>query len=194
MKKPMRLCLATVTFTATWTADPVEDTTYDIVYSLGTGATAGSPAPTTGTKGTYVNIANPTRTNYTFSGWNITGLDSGTHYHANSKPVYNNTGATSVTGTSISGVTSTWFSLQATGTVTFTANWTSTPTATTYTISYSLDGGTAGSSAPTTATVDEYFQVSAPTKSGYTFKGWNVSGLSVSYTKPAYHGTTTTDT
>ena len=191
--KDLRNTSGTVTFTATWTEVPAEDNTYNITYSLGTGATAGSPAPTSGTKGTYINIANPTRTNYTFTGWNITGLDSGTHYHGTSKPTYGNYGATSVTGTSISGVKSTWFNLQATGTVTFTATWESTQTTTSYTISYNYDGGTKGTYAPTSANVGSYVQISNPTKSGYTFKGWSISGLSVSYTNPAYHGTTQTD-
>ena len=191
--KDLRNTSGTVTFTATWTENVVEDNEYNISYSLGTGATAGSPAPTSGTKGTYINIANPTRTNYTFTGWNITGLDSGTHYHGTSKPTYGNYGATSVTGTSISGVKSTWFNLQATGTVTFTATWESTQTTTSYTISYNYDGGTKGTYAPTSANVGSYVQISNPTKSGYTFKGWSISGLSVSYSSPAYHGTTQTD-
>jgi hypothetical protein len=162
----LRSSSGTVTFKATWTSTGgsgggTTDTTYSISYSLGTGATAGSPAPTSGTKGTYINIGNPTRTNYEFNGWNITGLDSGTHYHANSKPFSGNYGATSATGTSISGVKSTWFSLQATGTVTFTATWTYTggsggDTTTSYTIAYEYDGGKKGTYAPTSANVGSY--------------------------------------
>ena len=191
--KNLRSTAGTVTFTATWEENPVVDDTYTITYSLGTGGTAGNPAPTSGTKGTYINIANPTRTNYTFNGWNITGLDSGTHYHGNSKPSYGNTGATSVTGTSISGVKSTWFSLQATGTVTFTATWTAVQTTTSYTISYSLDGGNSGTYAPTTANVGSYVQISNPTKNGYTFKGWNITNMNPNTTYPCYYGTSTTD-
>ena len=163
----MRTSSGTVTFTATWEENQATDNTYTISYSLGTGATAGSPAPTSGTKGTYINIANPTRTNYTFTGWNITGLDSGTHYHGNSKPSYGNTGATSVTGTSISGVKSTWFSLQATGIVTFTATWESNasqdqeltglilrPTSDT-TLGHSCSSGTSGYSMISETTSDD---------------------------------------
>ena len=190
--KDLRNTAGTVTFKATWEAVPVEDNEYSITYSLG-GGTAGSPAPTSGTKGTYINIANPTRANYEFNGWNITGLDSGTHYHGTSKPTYGNYGATSVTGTSISGVKSTWFSLQATGTVTFTATWTPVSTATTYTISYSYDGGVKGTYAPTSGTVGEYVRISNPTKSNATFKGWTISGINPSYTNPCYHGSTQTD-
>ena len=190
--KDLRNTAGTVTFKATWESAPAEDNEYSITYSLG-GGTAGSPAPTSGTKGTYINIANPTRANYEFNGWNITGLDSGTHYHGNSKPSWGDYGATSVSGTSISGVKSTWFKLQATRTVTFTATWTPVSTATTYTISYSYDGGVKGTYAPTSGTVGEYVRISNPTKSNATFKGWTISGINPSYTNPCYHGSTQTD-
>jgi hypothetical protein len=193
----LRSSSGTVTFKATWEAVQTEDTTYSISYSLGLGATAGSPAPTSGTKGTYINIANPSRTNYTFTGWNITGLDSGTHYHGNSKPMWGDTGATSVTGTSINGVKSTWFKLQATGTVTFTATWESTGgsgggTTTSYTISYNLAGGQAGASAPTSANVGSYVTISNPSRSGYVFAGWNITGMDSS--THYYSSTYQTDT
>ena len=190
--KDLRNTTGIVTFTATWIKNEVEDNEYSITYSLG-GGTAGSPAPTSGTKGTYINIANPTRANYEFNGWNITGLNSGTHYHGNSKPTWGDYGATSVSGTSISGVKSTWFKLQATRTVTFTATWTPVSTATTYTISYSYDGGVKGTYAPTSGTVGEYVRISNPTKSNATFKGWTISGINPSYTNPCYHGSTQTD-
>lgn len=172
--------------------EEVEDTTYSIVYALN-GGSNGSPAPTNGTKGTYVNIANPTRSGYTFNGWNITGLTSGTHYHGNSKPSSGNSGATSVSGTSISGTKSTWFNLQTTGTVTFTATWEIIPTVVTYIISYNYDGGTKGTYAPTTANVDAYVQISNPTKNGYTFKGWSISGMNPTTAKRCYYGSSTAD-
>ena len=50
-------------------------------------------------------------------------------------------------------------------------------TANTYTISYALNGGTSGSSAPTTATYNTEFTVDNPTRTGYTFNGWTVSGM-----------------
>ena len=57
-------------------------------------------------------------------------------------------------------------------------------TATTYSISYTLDGGTHGSTHPTSGTYDTAFSVSAPTKTGYTFTGWTVtSGLNTSTAK-----------
>ena len=197
--KNLRNSSGTVTFTATWEAVQTEDTEYNISYSLGTGATAGSPAPTSGTKGTYINIGNPSRTNYTFTGWNITGLDSGTHYHGNSKPTWGNYGATSVTGTSISGVKSTWFSLQATGTVIFTATWESSgssgeDTTISYSITYDYDDGVKGTYAPSSANVGEYVQISNPTKSDHTFKGWTITNMNPTSTNKCYYGNYATDT
>ncbi len=50
--------------------------------------------------------------------------------------------------------------------------------ASTYDISYSLDGGSHGTTHPTSGTIGTAFYVSAPSKSGYTFTGWKVtSGL-----------------
>ena len=62
-------------------------------------------------------------------------------------------------------------------------------TANTYTVSYTLNSGTAGSSAPTSATFDTAFTVSNPTRSGYTFAGWKITGMdSVTH----YYGSATT--
>ena len=47
----------------------------------------------------------------------------------------------------------------------------------TYTIAYNLDGGTYGASHPTSAVYNEVFNVSNPTRSGYTFAGWQISGM-----------------
>ena len=43
-------------------------------------------------------------------------------------------------------------------------------------VSYSLDGGSYGSSHPSSATYDVPFEVSDPTRTGYTFSGWKVTG------------------
>lgn len=57
-------------------------------------------------------------------------------------------------------------------------------TATTYSISYTLNGGTHGTTHPTSGKYDTAFSVSAPTKTGYTFTGWTVtSGLNTSTAK-----------
>lgn len=45
----------------------------------------------------------------------------------------------------------------------------------TYQINYVLDGGTAGSNAPTSGTYGSTVEISNPTRDGYTFAGWSVS-------------------
>ena len=64
----------------------------------------------------------------------------------------------------------------------------STGVANTYTIAYTLNGGTAGTNAPTSGTYDSLVTIDNPSRSGYTFKGWTASGLT---TGTAKHGTTT---
>ena len=64
------------------------------------------------------------------------------------------------------------------GTTALFANW--TPHA--YKVQYDLYGGTAGTEAPTAARVGASFRVSAPTKKGQAFAGWNVIGSDVDYT------------
>ena len=49
-----------------------------------------------------------------------------------------------------------------------------------YTITYNLNGGTAGSSAPKSGYYADVVTVSNPKKSGYTFTGWTVSGTGAS--------------
>ena len=49
--------------------------------------------------------------------------------------------------------------------------------ANTYTIQYVLNGGTYGTNHPTSATYDSEFTVSNPTRTGYTFAGWTITGM-----------------
>lgn len=71
--------------------------------------------------------------------------------------------------------------------VTVYAHW----AANSYSVEYELDGGTAGTSAPTSCKYDTAFKVSAPTKTGSTFAGWTVtSGLNTSTAK---YGTFSSD-
>ena len=53
---------------------------------------------------------------------------------------------------------------------------TATYTANTYGISYDLAGGTAGATSPTSGTYGQWVTISNPTRTGYTFAGWSVSG------------------
>jgi hypothetical protein len=107
-------------------------------------------------------------------------MDSVTHYYGSSTTT--NTSINSTKETSYKNLRST------SGTVTFTAQW----TAITYTLSYTLNSGNHGSSHPTSATYDSEFTVNNPTKSNYTFAGWNITGMdSVTHT---YGSNTTTAT
>ena len=48
--------------------------------------------------------------------------------------------------------------------------------ANTYKIAYNLDGGTYGTSHPTSANYDTMVTIDNPSKSGYTFTGWTITG------------------
>ena len=157
---------ATVTMTATW-----EPATYKINYSLDGGA-AGNPeyTPASAVFDSWVRIAPPTRTGYAFAGWAVTGHDTATAISMSSDlnvcrmdstpghPALWEDGYALVGNLTPSNG----------GTVVFTALW----TANTYSMSYNLEGGTAGTSAPAAVAYGEVFKVSAPTRTGYDFKGW----------------------
>ena len=57
----------------------------------------------------------------------------------------------------------------------------------TYSISYTLNGGTAGASAPTSGTYDSVVTISNPTHAHATFTGWTVTGMDNGTTH--YYGT-----
>ena len=62
-----------------------------------------------------------------------------------------------------------------TATINATTTITSSATPNTYKINYSLNGGSAGTKAPTTATYDQNIEISNPAKSGLGFAGWTTS-------------------
>lgn len=167
--KNLRGDIETVTFTATWIPN-----TYTITYDYKSGS-AGSSNPTTATYDVELTISNPTRSGYTFAGWNITGLDSTTH----------NYGSNTSTSTSITKSTETKYkNLRATsGTVTFTATW----TAVTYSITYNYNGGVAPSSGvPASYSTGSSVTINGkPTRNGYTFNGWSAKSdlSSLSYSQ-----------
>ncbi|MBR6010039.1 MAG: InlB B-repeat-containing protein [Alphaproteobacteria bacterium] len=49
--------------------------------------------------------------------------------------------------------------------------------ANTYNINYVMNGGTSGGSQPTTATYNTPFNVTNPTKTGFVFLGWDITGM-----------------
>ena len=136
-----------------------EKNQYRIEYDL-SGGTAGTNAPTTATYDTNVQIDNPTKAGYQFAGWTATGLGNEAKYNNNSWNGETQTGTENNTFTNLTSVNH--------GTVTLIAHW--IPNS--YTITYELNGGTAGAAAPTTAPYDQYVTISNPTKTGYEFLGW----------------------
>ena len=139
------------TLYARWTAN-----TYTVAYK-GNGSTAGS---TTSSLHTYdvekVLTANGfTRTGYTFNKWNKS-LDGSSTSYSNKQSVKNLTSTNNAT-------------------VNLFAIW----AANTYNIGYTLNGGTKGSSAPTTATYDKSITISNPTKKVTVTGNANGTGASV---------------
>lgn len=180
-----------MTIYALWSQNII---TYNISYNYD-GGTKGSQNPTSATVGSYFTVSNPTRSGYEFTGWTISGMDSGSdkiHYYGSST----NDGSNSTDTTNqLSGIFATKFKnlRYSNGTVTFKATWKEieeTPTVITYNIAYNYDGGSAGSSAPTIANTDEYITISNPTKANATFNGWKIDGMNGN---PCYYGSYTTD-
>lgn len=114
--------------------------------------------PMTGAAGSVVVLPNaPTRTGYTFTGWNTAQDGSGTTYAAGGN-----------------------FTLP-TGSVTLWAQW----LAVVYSITYNLNGGTNSPSNPASYTIQSAtITFVAPTRTGYAFGGWFTdSGFTASITQ-----------
>ena len=169
LEKPNLSTGDAVTLYASWTAN-----VYTVEYDLN-GGTKGSIAPTSMTYDEVSAVSAPTKTGYVFAGWTVT---SGLHLNAakwgtTSDPTTAFSSTSTICQNGSDGIvyfknlnTTDYF-------VTLTANWTPP-----YNVQYDLNGGTKGSSAPTTMTYDTSAAVSAPTKTGYKFSGWTVtSGL-----------------
>lgn len=143
---------------------------YTIYYEL-EGGSFGSLHPISVEYNEEFIVNNPTRLGYTFTGWTITGMDNTEHlYWDSDKETY------------VPSNKSTWNNMKEiqfknlhsnSGTVIFTANW----KANTYSITYALNGGNFGVSHPTIVNFDESFTVNNPTKLGYTFTGWTITGM-----------------
>ena len=102
-----------------------------------------------------ITLPTPTKRGYTFLGWTYEGVT------VPQKTVVIKSGST--------------------GDKLFTANWQINQ----YTISVNLTGGTASDSYPTTYTVESGdITIASPTRSGYTFRGWQVNGSSALVTNP----------
>lgn len=137
-----------------WTFDQL---TYTVNYNANGGS--GAPAAQTKTKDVTLTLSGtkPTRTGYTFAGWNTKANGSGQTYSA--------AGA-----------------YTANATVTLYAQWTSNIS--TYTINYNANGGSGAPSAQTKTTGKQVtLSKTKPTRTGYTFQNWNTKadGTGTSY-------------
>lgn len=161
---PLTMPNSNLTLYAVWTQN-----NFSLVYSENTGSAASLPTqPAAQAVGSTVTLSAtiPTKTGFTFSGWNTAANGTGTNY------------AASGTLTMPSG-----------GVVVY-AKWTAN---TNYTLTYSANGGT-GAPASEVRFEGQVANLSAtvPTRTGYTFGGWNVVAAgtgtnyasSVSYTMP----------
>jgi uncharacterized repeat protein (TIGR02543 family) len=144
----------------TGTPQTTGGTSYTLAYS-GNGSTSGSvPANQTGLVGQNMTVASNSgslvRAGFTFNGWNTAADGSGTAYAAGSR-----------------------FPMPKDGATLF-AQWVGV----TYTLSYNANSGT-GAPANQTSNAGQSVTISAtqPTRSGFTFTGWNdvIGGTGTSY-------------
>ena len=138
-----------VDFTATTVEKPA---TYTVTFDKNDGDTEADPNTMTVTSGSAVGKlpTAPTRTGYTFTGWNTEPDGKGTEF----------TAATPVTSD-----------------ITVYAQWEKDAPEQLYSVSYDLNGGTGASGVDySTVSVKQGTDVTvkaAPSKSGYTFEGWS---------------------
>ena len=122
-------------------------TNYSVSYTLNGGSASGNPTSYNVESNAFT-LNNPTRTAYDFVGWSGTGLTGN-----------NNKSVTVAKGSS--------------GNRSYTANWTPTN----YTISYTLNGGSATNNTSYNVETNS-FTLNNPTRTAYDFVGWSGTGLS----------------
>lgn len=145
------------TLTAQW-----KKITYSVTYNANGGS--GAPSNQTKTYGTNLTLSStkPTRTGYTFAGWNTNSSGTGTNYAA---------GATYTSNAAL----------------TLYAKW----TLITYKVTYNANGGS-GAPSQQTKNYGQTLTLSStkPTKTNYNFMGWATSATgSVAYTSGASYTT-----
>ena len=131
---------ANLTLYAKWTPNK-----YTVTYNANGGS--GAPSAQTKTYGFDLTLSStkPTRTGYTFAGWNTKSDGSGTNYASGGKYTANTN-------------------------VTLYAKWTPI----TYTVTYNANGGSGAPGNQTkTYGVDLTLSSTKPTRTGYSFNGWN---------------------
>jgi len=159
---------ANITVHAQWTAH-----TLSISYANGGGSGSAPTSPSVANYGTTITLpANPySKTGYTFAGWAVSGTGSVTGTHAE---------GTSVAVTALSaGITG------GNAGITLTAVWTENDV---YRVTFNKNASDATDASPTSKTVTYPATTidalpTAPTRTGYTFAGWNTQadGLGTSF-------------
>ena len=138
--------------------------TYKIAYKTN-GGTLGSSHPATGKYNSVINIDNPTKEGYTFTGWTASGINNSTSRIGSTKTtVSDNWDGTQPTKNKFFKNLSTTDN----GTVTMEANFSPV----TYNITYNLNGGTNPNNPKSYTVETASFTLKNPTKKGYTFTGW----------------------
>lgn len=162
---------AQITFLATWRPN-----NYTISYNYDGGSGAKDVTyETSPAYGSWFNVVDPIKTGYTFSSWSISGMDTVSHkYNTTSS----NTGQQSTSETTLTVTNAQNYvyfkNLHSTGgTVTFKANW----TANTYTVSTVTNSADTANITRKSFTYNTADSIANPTKTGYTFTGWNISGM-----------------
>lgn len=131
-----------------------------------------------------VSSTTPTRTGYTFNGWNSKADGSGTNYAAGDSISHTFTRQATWDHTeTIHGVEYNYFTVSnQSHTTTIYAKW----TLNTYAVSYNANGGSGAPSAQTkTYNVPLTLSSTVPTRTGYTFLGWSTSSTATTATYAA---------
>ena len=146
---------ATVTLYAVWEAN-----TYTVKFDKNSSEATGNVGSVVCTydKACTLPANNFTRVGATFDGWAVTS----------------NTAVQYKDKASVKNLTAT-----ANGTYTLYAHW----NINTYKITYNYDGGSAGNYHPSSVKYGEVINISNPTRSCYSFRGWTISGYNSTYAK-----------
>lgn len=146
---------ATVTLYAVWEAN-----TYTVKFDKNSSEATGNVGSVVCTydKACTLPANNYTRVGATFDGWAVT---SNTAVQYKNKAIVKNLTAT------------------ANGTYTLYAHW----NINTYKITYNYDGGSAGNYHPSSVKYGEIINISNPSRSCYSFRGWTISGYNSTYAK-----------
>lgn len=149
-----------------------ECTSYNLSYELG-GGKFDQTQPLYANYGSVFEVPVPIRTGYYFNGWTIVGCSDGDpHYHG-SESIYGKFAyGTAIICDSDDKFFSNLSSVDGAD-VTFYAEW----KVITYKVVVDYNGGSSSFSAPTSAEYNSTFTLVDPVRSGYTFVGWEISGM-----------------